>query len=317
MNISSFLKYFPLPKFISPTRVGISFSDLSVKAVFFENGSFGSNIKSLILPLDPGVIKEGIIIEKDILTEKLKEIKQKIEVSFVSFAIPDEITYIFNCIVPVVEGRDATESIAFSIEENIPISLADAVFDFVPISVRIGENGYEGNFIVNACTRKEVLNYIEVLEDAGFIVLGALPESQSVANVVVPKGISGFSTIVHIRDNRVGIYLVNGGIVTFVTIRALTQDAYEKEVIDEYDKFKEYYSKYGGSKDVLIKNLFVCGEFEYAKRAVSIISKNYPGISVSLANIWHNLLSLHEETPNLPYDKSLSFAGSIGATLEI
>ena len=317
MSLSSLLKYFPPPKFIDPVKVGISFSDLSIKAVLFEKGSFGPAVKSLMIPLEQGIIKEGLILKPEELVKKLKEVKEKINSPFISFTIPDEVTYIFSSSVPISQGKDATESIAFSIEENVPISLSDTVFDFIPIGVKQIDSGYEGSFIVAACVRVEVEKIINSLERAGFDVVCGIPESQAVVNAVIPKNSEGFSCVVHIRDNRVGMYLVNKNVVTFATIRSLSPEDYENQVADEYEKFDEYYNKYGDSKGSTIKNVFVCGEFEYAKRAVSIISsKCQPSIKVVLANIWSNSLSLHESTPNLPYEKSLSFAGSVGATID-
>lgn len=316
MKLDSFLKYFPPPRFVDPLKIGISFSDLSIKAVLFEKGSFGPVVKSIMVPLEEGIIKEGLIIKQDELVKKLKEVKEKIDSPFVCFTIPDEVTYIFTATVPVVEGKDATESVAFSIEENVPISLSDAIFDFVPISVKQNENGHEGSFVVTACVKNEVEKIVSSLEASGFVPVCGVHESQAVANAVVPKNSDGFSCVVHVRDNRVGMYLVNKNIVTFATIRILSPLDYEKQIKDEYEKFQEYYNKYGDSNGLTIKNIFVCGEFEYAKRAVSGISAMVnANTKVTLANIWTNSLSLHENTPNLPYEKSLSFAGSIGATL--
>lgn len=316
MQFSSFLKYFPPPKFLNPVRIGISFSDLSIKAIIFEKGSFGPVVKSIMVPLNPGIIKEGVILKEEDLVNKLLEVRNNFGSSFVSFTIPDEITYIFKTSVPVVNGRDATESIAFSIEENVPISLSDTIFDFVPTEVRRTDTGYEASFVVSACVKKEVEKIISSLERAGFDTLCGIPESQAVANSVVPKGSDGFSCIVHVRDNRVGMYLVNKNIVTFATIRTLSSLDYDTQIADEYEKFSEYYNKYGDLKGTPIKSIFVCGEFDYAKKVVSIISKNQSlSGKVTLSNIWSNTSSLKGEIPNLPYDKSLSFAGSVGAAV--
>lgn len=316
MKFDSFLKYFPPPKFVNPVKVGMSFSDLSIKAVVFENGSFGPVVKSIMVPLEPGVIKDGLIIKQDELIDKLKEVKEKLGSSFVCFTIPDEVTYIFNASLPVVHGKEATEAIAFSIEENVPISLSDAAFDFVPMSVKKTEESYEGSFVVAACVKSEVEKIVLSLQSAGFTPLCGMPESQAVVNSVVPLGSDGFSCVVHVRDNRVGMYLVNKNIVSFANIRSLSKENYSSEIKDEYEKFEEYYQKYGGSNGLKIKEVLICGEFEYAKMAVaSILSKAHPDTKVSLANIWTNTFSLQKNTPNLPYERSLSFAGSVGATL--
>ncbi len=316
MQLSSLLKYFPLPKFINPIRIGISFSDLSIKAIIFEKGSFGPVVKSMLVPLEQGIIKEGVVLKEDALVKKLGEVKENFNSSFVSFTIPDEITYIFNTSVPVIQGKDATEALAFSIEENVPLSLSDTLFDFTPISVRQTETGHEGSFIVSACVKNEVEKIVSCLEAAGFDSLCAIPESQAIANSIIPKDREGFSCIVHVRDNRVGMYLVNKNIVDFATIRTLAPIDYEKQIADEYEKFAEYYNKYGDSKGSVINSVFVCGEFDYAKKALSVITerKDLSG-KVLLSNIWSNILSSKDDMPTLPYEKSLSFAGSVGAAI--
>ncbi len=316
MNESSIFKYFPPPQFLYPKRIGISFSDLSIKIIKFGHGASPFPIQTLLIPLEPGIVISGVIIKPEELTKKIAEVKDKLHSSYVSFTIPDELSYIFGTSIKVLVGQDARESVAFTIEENVPLSLEDTVFDFRALSIKRSEVGTQAKIVVAACVKKEVEKTISVLRAAGLEPLYCLPESQAIAEALIPKDFVGAACIVHARENRVAIYLVKNGLVQFSTIRSVETNDYGQEFLDEYGKFLDYWSKYDSSLDRTINTIFVCGEFEYAKQVVAAISSSsiYKE-PILLANVWGNVFNIEKYTPELPYETSLSFAGAIGATI--
>jgi len=146
--------------------------------------------------------------------------------------------------------------------------------------------------------------------------VGCAHESQTIANALIPKKSKGTSCLVHARGNRVGIYLVKDGVVHFATIRSVAEGDYQKQFLDEYDKFLEYALKYSATKEEPIKNVLVCGEFEYAKESVEAIMGSHDSIrNVKLSNVWTNILKIEKETPCIGFEDSLALAGPIGAAL--
>lgn len=316
MKHGFFSKNFPLPEFLKLSHVGISFSDSNIKAIFIEKNSDKPILKSSVVALEKGAIVSGRIINAAEVVKKLTIIKKEFNTPYVFFAIPDELAFIFSTSVIVSSRGNASESVAFVIEENVPLTLADTVFDFAPFGIEKVETEYSASVVVAACVRKEVDKFISVLRESGFDSVGCIPESQAIARALLPTSVLDTNYIIHVRDNRVGIYLIKKGLVFFATLRTIADGDYKKQFLDEYDKFLEYRTKYDPDKDKPVKSILVCGEFEYAKEIVELlINSKDEAKNVKLSNVWTNVFEIDKYLPNIPYEKSLSLAGPIGAAL--
>lgn len=317
MEFKFLYKYFPPPRFLKPSHIGISLTDSSIKAVAFNGPLPNPDLKSIVVPMEKGVITGGNINNIPEVIKGLSAIRESLNSHFVLFTIPDELAYIFSVSIPVVKGSNATESVAFTIEENVPFSLADTVFDFIPLKVGASENEYKASVVVAACVKREVEKFTEVFHKSGFDPVGCIPESQAVTNAIIPKNFEGISYIIHPSENRVGIYLVCDNTVCFSTLRSILDGDYKKQFMDEYTRFVEYALKYSqGENAGTVKNIFVCGEFEYAKKIVeAVIESEETAKNAKLANVWTNVLRIEKDEPNISYEDSLNLAGPIGAIL--
>jgi hypothetical protein len=316
MRFGFLSKYFPPEKFLKPSCIGISFSDSNIKAILFDKNPQNPILKSAIMPLERGSIVDGKIVNAGEVVKKLGVMRKDFDLPFVFFTVPDELTYVFETSILVGAGGNATESVAFVIEENVPLSLSDAVFDFVPTKIVRSDLEYTASVVVAACVKKEVEKFIEVLRGSGFEPIGCIHESQAIANALMQKNSSETLCVVHARENRVGIYLVKNNLVIFSTLRSITGGDYAGQFLDEYRKFLEYCLKYGENQNQPIKSVLVCGEFEYGKKVVEAIAGVKDGVNiVKLSNVWTNVFEIDKHQPDIPYETSLSFAGPIGAAL--
>src|SRR5688572_14955951 len=109
MSQSSLFKHFPPPQFLNPDRIGISFSDSSVRLVKFGSGASKFPVQTLLMPLEPGIVVAGVVVKPEELTKKIIEARSKFRSHYVSFTIPDELTYVFGASIPLVRGQDLTE----------------------------------------------------------------------------------------------------------------------------------------------------------------------------------------------------------------
>ncbi|MEK7669500.1 MAG: pilus assembly protein PilM [Patescibacteria group bacterium] len=318
MKFEFLFKYFPREKFLKPPHIGISFSDSNIKAISFDKTLKEPSLKSIVVPIKKGAIVAGSIMDINEITKKLSLIKESLDSSFVFFTIPDELAYVFSASVLVANGGDMTESVAFIMEENVPLSLDDIVFDFVPTGVIQADSKYNVSVVVAASPKKEMEKFIEAFYKSGFEPVGCIHESQAIANALVSNKTSGTLSIVHARGNRVGIYLVKNNLVHFSTLRSILDEDYKKQFLDEYEKFLEYCSRYDTSEKQPVKSIFVCGEFEYAKKIVEAIIDSTNLVhtkDVKLSNVWTNIFEIDKHLPSIPYEESLNLAGPIGATL--
>lgn len=315
MKFRTLSKYFPPPSFLKPSHIGISFSDTSIKAIFFEKKGVEPRFKSIIVSVEKGSIVNGKIVNMEEVTKRLAIVKKTFDSPFVFFTIPDEISYVFSILVPTL-GGNITEAVAFVIEENVPLPLGETIFDFVPTQIVASDSGYNVSVVVTACVKKEVEKFLEAFNKAGFDSVGCIHESGAIAKSVIPKNSFGKFCIIHARENRIGIHLIKDKIVCFSTIRSISEGDYKKEFLDEYDKFTEYCLKYDTEKNQPIKSFFVCGEFDSSKKIIEALneSSDLPQ-NIKLSNVWTNIFEIDKYSPDIPFEKSLSFAGSIGAAL--
>jgi hypothetical protein len=315
MKFKRLSKYFPPPKFLKPPHIGISISDTSIKAILFEKMDTAPRFKSAIVSLERGAVVNGSIVDMAEVVKKLSIIRKNFSLPFVFFTVPDELTYIFFATVPT-SGGDITEAVAFILEENVPLSLNETIFDFTPTQIIKSESDYTVSVVVAACVKKEVEKFLEVFRKAGFEPVGCVHESQAITKAVLSRKLFGAYCVVQAQEDRIGIYLIKNKIVYFSTIRNITTDNYKKEFLDEYDKFLEYCSKYDIKQNQPVNSIFVCGEFGSAQKIVEAVddSESLPNI-VKLSNVWTNVFEIDKYIPDIPFEKSLSFAGAIGAAL--
>lgn len=316
MKFGFFSKYFPPEKYLKPPHIGISFSDENIKAIFFDKTKKKPVIKNIIIPLEKGAIASGNIVDLNEVTKKLTIIRENFNLPFIFFTIPDELAYVFSTSISIAKQGNITESIAFVMEENVPLPLSDIAFDFAPIKIDKADSGYRVSAVVAASAKKEIEKFVEVFYKSGFEPVGCINESQAIANALVSKRSVETLSIVHARENRVGIYLVKNNLVHFSTLRSISGEDYKKQFLDEYEKFFEYCIKYDTGDERPIKSVLVCGEFEYAKKVVEVITGSAGRVKdIKLSNVWTNVFEIDKNLPTVSYEESLSFAGPIGAVL--
>ncbi len=316
MKFKFISKYFPPSKFLKPSHIGVSFSYSNIKAISFDKTLTEPSLKSVVIPIEKDSIVDGKIINMEDIVKNLLIVRKKFNSPFVVFAIPDELVYVFATSVMISPKSSATESIAFIMEENVPLPLDDIVFDFAPVEISRLDLEYKVSVVVAACVKKELKKFIEAFYKAGFEPVGAIHESQAITNSLAPKKLAETISIVHARKNRVGIYLVKNNLVHFSTLRSISDKNYKKQFLDEYGKFLDYCLKYGIGQDKPIKSVSICGEFEYAKKILeALIDSPKSTNNVKLSNVWTNIFKIDQHTPDIPYEESLNFAGPIGATI--
>lgn len=312
-----FEKYFPPPIFLNPQHSGISFSDTHVKIVVFDGTKNKPHFKVLIENLEEGVIVSGSIVKQDVLIEYLSKMRKQINTPFTFFTIPDELIYLFSANIPYSSGMNVYEAVSFVLEENVPISASESVFDFVPLQIsKDAEDRHTLSVLVSVCSVNDISKFTDVLKASNFDPLGCVNESSAISKSVIKTGDKSTSCIINARAHRLSINLVRNGNVIFSSVSPITNSDYGAQVLEEYEKFFEYCLKYQSVNKDPISLIFVAGEFEYAKIVVEAISKSsYYAHNVKLSNVWSNVLSIKDNVPNISYEDSLNIAGPIGAVL--
>lgn len=341
----------PPPQFLEMPSVGLDISDtvirfaeLKRKNQHFELGIFGAE------QLPPDVISEGYVKDKDVLVKALTTIRKKHNLRFVNASLPEEKSYLFTTTIPYMDVADIRDALRYKIEENVPVHLSDAVFDYLFIrQPQPGDTEIElGVAVIHT---KVVTSYLEALHAAGLVPLELRIESQAIAQAVVPRGDMDTYILVTVRETKTVVAIVSQGSIrysstisvggkslasslqkSFATDEAGTKKIREgkesKEsnemfmslvnagsvVRDEIKKLFTYLENHGNDKQE-VKHIVVCGSD--ALLGLDEYLTRSLDLPVKVANVWTNILSLDKYVPPITNRESLDYASALGLALPL
>lgn len=322
-NKKQFLDFFPVPQFLLFSMTGITLSDKSVRFTEFKRGSRGLELKhSGEVMLPDGALVSGFIHDKDALIKVFADLRSQYGFRFIRATLPEEKAYLFTTTVDKVPFNDLRDAVAFTIEENVPVSLEKSVFDFEVIGDSAGKQ--EVRVAVAVLPLKVVSTYIEVFKAAGMIPVSFDIESQAIARAIVPKDDMRAHLIVNITDGRIGFYVVEDGVVEFSSTSVLnsvpTNGAADSRGIKiELRKMFTFWNTRLDKRGMPARKIEKVLLIGSGARDDALVSELTSGIDVecALGNVWENAFSFNEHLPGVPYEESLIYAGAIGAALPV
>ncbi|MDD5050629.1 MAG: pilus assembly protein PilM [Candidatus Pacebacteria bacterium] len=349
-------KLFPVPKFLVMPFASVDISEGALRAMKLERTSYGFRVEKYFEQmLPPETIVAGTIEKPGPLAEALRTIRREFKVQFVKASLPDEKTYLFRAEVPYVQGADLKESIEFLLEENVPLSPADSLFEY---AVMPGTLPHERIPVIVSVVPKDVVSsYLSLLHSAGLVPLSFEIRSQALANSLLQRGDMRTTLLVHIGHSKTTLAVVEGGAVQFSSViavggttltsavaRAFSVSEQEAREMKEKKSFinttsnQEFFSSLLNSvsviKDEMRKvSLYWEDQGNDSKgsprkierivlsgknSAVSGLREHIAldmGKKVDIANIWTNVASQDIYIPPISYLQSLSFAPAVGLAL--
>jgi type IV pilus assembly protein PilM len=212
-----FVDLFPPPRMLEMPSVGFDISDdvirfveLKRKGSSFELGLYGEE------PLEKDIIEEGYIKDKAKLTAALAAIQKKHNLQFIKASLPEEKSFLFKTEIPMMDEADIRGALQFKIEENVPVSLADAVYDY-----RILKKPMPGDKTIQVSVTvvhmKVVSSYLDAFKGANLTPIEFQIESQAIAHAAVPRARGDTYILVAMRDTRTVLAIVSGGEVLFTS----------------------------------------------------------------------------------------------------
>jgi type IV pilus assembly protein PilM len=221
MNLfSTFSKILPPPSYITMPSVGVDISDSSMKYVSFEP-TLRPGLSRVLdkwgsIDIPSGALERGDITDPKLLVDVLKEFKDKTGAEFIRVSLPEERAYIFETeLKKDVPSKEVRNLLEFRLEENVPISARDAIFDYEILP----EDGDSRSVkvVVAAYQREIILKYYDVCRDAGLTPLSFEVEAQAVARAVIPKFSTDTIMLIDLGKERTGIGIVNRGSLLYTS----------------------------------------------------------------------------------------------------
>jgi type IV pilus assembly protein PilM len=347
-------KAFPVPRILLFHSVGIDISDRSVKyAELVVSGKELSLGRHGLRSIPEGVISSGRVENPEALAQVLSKLKEEEKLSYVRVALPEEQVYLFRTHLSGVSFSDLRNTIDLQIEEHIPISASDAVFDFDVI----GEHDGSFDLQVVATSRELINGYLEAFSKAKLIPVSFELEAQAIARAIVKTGDKSTSMIVDFGGTRTGISIIQGDMILFTSTVSVggvgMSEAIARSMnvsVDEAEKIKqstglseapenrEAFSAMVSTLSVLrdeinrtytywqtqkddegairpkIESIVVCGGDANLPGFTEYLSASLR-IPVICADPWVNITNFKNYIPAIHRKEALSFATAIGLAL--
>ncbi len=209
-------KYIPTPKSISFEHAGVDvgldhirFMKMKRKGSKLEIVDFGiENTLATVDHAKPLMSQAGIV-------QVLKKIQKEHKLKYVEVSLPEDKIYLY-----MAEIEDGTEEsirnqIESKIEENVPVQVDDAVFDFTKVTSIANSN--KALYSVTVADRKDIDDYIELFKSANMEIVSFLILNQALTKTFVKAGDVESYCIVAVEKHSVVVSIVSFGIVIYTS----------------------------------------------------------------------------------------------------
>lgn len=319
----SFFDFFPTPEYLLLSTSGLVITDESIKFVRLERGLFGHSLslsRYEKIPLLEGIVQSGFINDAEKLTAILKDLSFRHKFEYIHATLPEERAYLFSATIDKVPAQGLRDAVAFIIEENVPVSLANSVFDFDIVEEFPASNQIK--VTASVLSRKVVDFYIQVFEAAGITPVSFDIESQAIAHAIIPKGDKSTQLVINLSALKTGFYVVEDGVVQFTTTLpygASGESPYPhlSDLKGEMRKIFAFWSARNTGPDAperKIEKALLTGAGALKNDFVTELMSECP-VEYGTALAWTNAELDVATLPKEIYQDSLDYAAAIGVAL--
>lgn len=355
MSLGFWNDLFPPPRYLNLPTFGLDISDRSVKFFQLHGRRAVCRIESfgeLAIPL--GLIEGGQIKEPAKLAEVLGRLRSEFGLRWVTFALPEELAFVVRLSLPPMAEAELRSSIELQLEEHVPLSPAELVFDYEILAAPPAK-GKGGGFevAVSVFPQAVVSEYVKTLTQAGLEPRACEIEAQAIARSLLPRGSTETFLIVDFGGTRTSFFVVERGRVTFTSTvgqiggqdvthsiqRNLNLGAEEAEalkirrgllndkrheqlafaVVPTISVLRDELNKVFGywmdhNPGSAINKIILCGGQSTLPGLMEYLSFQAP-VPISLGNVWTRVCDLEHSVPPINFNQSERFASAIGLAL--
>lgn len=317
------MDFFPVPEFMLLSMTGVVITDDDTRFVELKRGLFGDGfelVHASKIANPKGAVESGIIVSPQNLSPVVKKLSEHYGSNYVCAVLPEERAYLFTTTIDWVPREGLKDAVAFIVEENAPVSLAESVFDFEIINS--DQKAGEIKVAVSVIPKDIVKSYEDFLESIGITPISFELESQATARAVVHREDKRSQLIINLSLKKTGFYVVEDGVVQFSTtpIFSIGADGAYANLADlraEMRKVITFWNvrtdKYGRPSKK-IEQIVLCGQ---GASDTVFVEKLMEGSEIGHqpADVWLNLSSSRDHTPAIHFEESLSYTPVVGLVL--
>lgn len=304
-------------------HAGLDISDDAIRCLEYSGHHF-PNLKisrhsSVAIP--DKVVGGGEINDEKAFDALLDKFDKENNLSYVKVSIPEEKAYLFQTDVMGKDPLSIAQNVEFKLEENVPLSVSDAVFyfDILPMSV----TGGALRASVSVVPRVYVEKIIAKLNNCGMVPVAFEVVPKSIAKAIIPANSTSTIMIIHVMNNKTGVYIVAGGVVCFTSTVAWggrppatgampNIDILTKEI----GRIATYWVSHGIASSEIKQILLVGGDAPKYQNEIKEAAAGF-GLTVGIGNAWSNSFSLDHYIPAISREESLDYAVVAGLAMEL
>jgi hypothetical protein len=320
VHISPFFKLFPPPKFLLMSHAGLDITDHAVR--FIEYSHRGSSLvisKYGRVDLPLGMIEGGEVKDEKKFVEIFSGFVREHALSYAKISIPEEKTYLFETDVPYGDSRAISQNIDFKLEQNIPLSAADAVFVFDLLPVEAGKSWRAS---VSAVQTSYLERMIRLLRETGIVPISFDTVPRAVARIV-SAGVPGPSIVIHCLAHKTGVYVVSEHAVGFtstISDVATGPDAGDdisariEALAAEVHRVYTYWLSKDEAAGIPVKRVIVAGAD--TERIANLLRPKVSDIvEVEIVDVWRAVFNIDRYVPPIGRSDSPEYVSAAGLAL--
>ncbi len=333
MNIlTRFIKrYIPVPKSISFEHVGVDIGVDHIRFVRFKKegskvviSNYGT--EKLSSPVDGTKPLAG---QPDIISA-LKKIQKQDKVKYVEASLPEEKIYLYMIEIEDSDEMSIRNQIESKLEENVPIQVDDAIFDYTKVTSIANTN--KALYSVTVAAKKDIEDYIALFDLANMEIVSFLIQNQALTKTLVRKDDTGSYCIVGVEKHSVVVSVVSFGIVIYTSTinRSVFREEDGELVIETPDLLSDVVSDIKKIMTFWLLYVDKNRKYNFQKIESILLTSTHNDILRSdfankissqlqiptvLPDVWTNVMDTKVTVPPITKDESYQYAVAIGLGL--
>jgi len=350
-----FFDQFPPPEFLQMSFFGLDITPKAVRVAELKRkgghyvlGRYGERM------LKTPVSSAEELSSSDELKKALQSLQREFKIEFVKVAISEEEAYLFKTDVETGTEEQVRTAIEFHLEENVPISGEETVFDY---HIFRQKDHTHAEASVTVLPRKIIDQYITLLHECDLVPLSFLLESAALSRSLIKAGDMNAYLLVNLEETKTSISIVSDGAVQFSSTAAVGSDSFIASIAKEFQVSEEEAAKIKNEKGFMkeeqnesvfaalantvsilndeIERIYLYwhshkdAEGQTGKKIEKIILagkdtalagfKDHLSqslrIPVEIGNVWTNTASFDVHIPSMSQVDSLNYAAPIGLAI--
>lgn len=222
--------------------VGLDIGGTGVRAAVLEIARSGRTLKTYAeLPLPRGTVEGGDVVDEDGLVEALTSLwrQSKIPRKKVVLGIASRRAIVRQVDVPQLDDDELAESLSFHVEDALPMSVGDAVLDFVPLEDFMTPDGEPMRSILVVAVARDVIDAFHRVTERAEISLAAIDLQafglvRSVFGIVPALG-NPRQVLVDVGASVTQVVVAQGGVAAFVRLLPRGGDDFTEALVSDLD----------------------------------------------------------------------------------